>query len=574
MNMKGLKYILIMTVTILLASCNEWIDPISYVEPGPDQSAPVVTIKYPVEGTSIQVPTLLASVNIQIEVTDDIELKSVSVSIDGTEITSYNTFKDYRRLVAEYLYTNVTNGAHTLIVTGTDLQNKTTTATVHFEKKPPYTPLYNGEIFYMPFDGDYVEKISFIEATKVGNPGFTGEAGALKGVNAYKGATDAYLTFPTTGLTSGEFSAEFWYKVNGSPDRSGILNASPPGEDRTKGFRLFREGSAISQQIKLNVGTGSAETWNDGDFIVAPGTEWVHIAFTVSATECIIYINGAVARVAASSGPMDWTDCSVISIGSGAPNYTYWGHLSDLSCYDELRLFNKVLTQAEIQTIMENDKPYVPRYDGEVFYMPFEGSYRDLVSKTDAGTVGTPGFEDSGKIGKAYAGATDAYLTFPTTAINGDAWSVVFWYKVNASPDRSGIINTSLTGEDRTKGFRIFREGSATSQQVKLNVGTGSSEVWNDGGFIDAPATDWTHVAITVSGTSCSIYLNGVLTRPASAMAAPTDWTGCDVMSIGSGAPNFIYWGHSYDLSLYDELRMFNKELSQSEIQAIINDEN
>jgi hypothetical protein len=280
--MKGLKYILIMTVTIILASCNEWIDPISYVDPGPDQSAPVVTIKYPVEGTAIQVPTLIGSINIQMEVTDDIELKSVSVKIDGTEIISYATFKDYRRLVAEYLYTNLTNGSHTLTVTGTDLQNKATTATVHFEKKPPYTPLYDGEVFYMPFDGDYVEKISFVEATKVGTPGFAGQANALKGVNAYKGAEGAYLTFPTAGLTSGEFSAAFWYKVNASPDRAGILNASPAGEDRTKGFRLFREGSASAQRIKLNIGTGSDETWNDGQEIAAPATDWVHIAFTVS----------------------------------------------------------------------------------------------------------------------------------------------------------------------------------------------------------------------------------------------------------------------------------------------------
>lgn len=571
--MKGLRYLIILAGTLIFASCNEWIDPISYVDPGTDQSAPVVKVIYPLEGTSIQVPTLLASVNIQLEVTDDIELKSVSVRMDGTEITSYSTFKDYRRLVAEYLYTQVSNGPHTLIVTATDLENKTSTATVHFEKKPPYTPLYDGEVFYMPFDGDYMEKITFVEATRVGTPGFAGEANALKGLNAYKGATDAYLTFPATGLASGEFSAAFWYKVNGSPDRSGIINASPSGEDRTKGFRLFREGSASSQRIKLNVGTGAGETWNDGDVIASPGTDWVHIAFTVSSSKTIIYINGSPVREAGSAGPMDWTGCDVIGIGSGAPNFIYWNHKSDLSLYDELRLFNKELSQSEIQSIMDNDRPYLPKYSGEVFYMPFEGNYKELISKTEASVTGTPSFEPVGMVGKAYMGAVDSYLTFTTTAIKGNAWSIVFWYKPNASPDRSGIINSSAPGEDRTKGFRIFREGNATEQRIKSNVGTGTGETWNDGAVIATPATGWTHIAITVSGTASSIYFNGVLTRPASAMGAVTDWTGCDVMSIGSGAPNFTYWGHSYDLSLYDELRMFNKELTQAEIQAIFEDE-
>ena len=38
---------------------------------------------------------------------------------------------------------------------------------------------------------------------------------------------------------------------------------------------------------------------------------------------------------------------------SGAPNFTGWGHLSDQSFMDELRLFNKALSQEEVQTILE-----------------------------------------------------------------------------------------------------------------------------------------------------------------------------------------------------------------------------
>jgi hypothetical protein len=570
MNMKVFKNILILSfILVSVAACNKGIDPITYVAPGSDESAPVVTIKYPAEGTKIQVPELVTSINIQIEVTDDIELGSISILMDGTEITSYNEFKDYRRAVREYLYDNVTNGNHILAVKATDLQGKTTTSQVHFEKKPPYVPLYDGEVFYMPFDGDYMEKISYVNATIVGTPGFAGTS--LKGTNAFKGATDSYITFPTTGLKSSEFSAAFWYKVNGSPVRSGILNASPTGEDRTKGFRLFREGSASAQRIKLNVGTGTGETWNDGQEIAAPGTDWVHIAFTVSGTSCIIYINGAVAATVANTG-LDWTGCDVFGIGSGAPNFIYWDHKSDLSYYDELRLFNKALTQVEIQNIIDNDKPYVAKYSGEVFYMPFEGSYKELISKTDATKVGSPGFTDSGKHGKAYTGAADSYITFPTTGLKSSTFSATFWYKVNATPDRSGILNASPTGEDRTKGFRLFREGDAASQTIKLNVGVGT-ETWNNGGVIVAPGTEWVHMAFSVSSTTCTIYINGVVLQEV-ANTGSIDWTGCDVIGIGSGAPNFTYWGHSYDVSQYDELRFFNKALTLAEVQTIMNDDN
>lgn len=578
--MKIFKYVVVGLFAIVFATaCNEGIDPITAVDPGPDASAPVITIKYPTEGTKIQVPELVTSVNIQFEATDDIELKSVAILIDNVEVTSFSNFKDYRRLVQEYLYDKVTNGAHKLTVKATDLGGKVTNTSVNFEKKPPYTPLYAGETFYMPFDGDYVEKISFKEATKVGTPAFAGEA--LKGTNAYLGATDSYLTFPLTGLTGNEFSAEFWYKANSTPDRSGLISISPGGEDRTKGLRFFREGSATSQRFKLNVGTGTGETWNDGGVIALPNTKWVHLAFTISQTACVIYINGAVAASVPTT-KIDFTGCSSISIASGAPNFAYWDHKSDLSKYDEMRFFNRALTGDEIQAIIQNDSPYVAKYSGEVFYMPFEGNYKELNSNTTASKVGTPTFAD-GKVGKAYAGATDSYLTFPTTnLVKTSEVSAVFWMKVNASPDRAGIL--TLGPEDktnagypavqnkRTSGFRFFREGSATSQQFKVNVGLGgTNESWNDGGKIDPSAGTWVHMAFTVSGSKSIIYINGELARESALTAI--DWTGCDLLSIMSGMPRFTEWGHKSDLSLMDELRIFNKALSQDEIKTIMNAE-
>ncbi len=578
--MKRMKYILsLILVAVFLSACNEGIDSISRVDPGPDASAPVVTIKYPVEGTSIQVPELVASINIQFEATDDIELGSVKIILDGTELKSYNEFKDYRRALVQYQYDNVTSGSHTLVVRATDKEGKTTDATVNFEKKPPYTPVYAGETFYMPFDGDYVEKISFKSATVVGSPGFAGTA--LKGLNAYAGATDSYLSFPLAGLNSSEFTAEFWYKVNATPDRAGIISISPTGDSRNSGLRFFREGNATSQQFKLNMGTGAGETWNDGGSVAIPADGWIHLAFTVSSTECTVYINGAAVRTAATT-PIDWTGCDAISIASGAPNFIYWDHKSDLSDYDEMRFFNRALTAEEIQNIIQNDSPYVPKYNGEVFYMPFEGNYKEKNSNINATEVGTPGFE-TGKVGQAYAGAADSYLTFPTTElVKSNELSAVFWMKVNASPDRAGILvmgpeDTANAGfpdvqNKRTNGFRFFREGSATSQQLKVNVGLGASESWNDGGLVDPTTGDWVHVAFVISGTKSSIYINGELAREAT-YTGGIDWTGCDLLQIMSGAPRFTEWNHFSDQSLMDELRIFNRALSQDEIKTIMDNE-
>ncbi len=569
-----------MIALAFIAGCNEGIDPISQVNPGPDATAPVIKVIAPAAGYEIKVPDLISPVPIQVEVTDDIELQSVLITIDGKEVANYTTFIDYRRLLADTVYKEVANGDHVITIKATDLGGKVTTQTVNFAKVSPYTKVFPNEVFYMPFEGDYMEMISFKNATKVGSPTFV--TGGIMNGQAYQGATDSYLTFPIENLKNQEFTAAFWYKVNATPDRSGILSVSPPGEVRTNGFRLFREGGPAKQRIKLNVGTGTGETWNDGQEIDAPSTEWVHVAFTVSSTFAVIFINGSVAAEVANTG-IDWTNCTSLSIGSGQPNFAYWDHKSDLSQYDELRFFDKALSVSEIQAIIDHDSPYVPKYGGEVFYMNFDGNYKEMLSKTEATKVGTPDFAE-GKKGQAYAGATDSYLTFPTDGLKNTEFSAVFWTKTNAAPDRAGILvmgpedteNASYptVQNNRKSGFRFFREGSATAQIFKLNAGNGTADTWFDGGAaatIDPTAGNWVHMAFTISATECVVYFDGEVVNKGS--FGGVNWDGCDILSIMSGVPRFTEWNHLSDLSLMDELRIFNKALTQAEIKTIHDNE-
>ncbi len=190
-------YSILISLLIVISACDNGIDPISYVAPGNDEAAPAVVISYPAEGTKIKVKESVTSIKIQFEVTDDIEIKDIVLSLDGTKIAGFDTFKDYRRLLGEYLYNALADGSHILTLTATDLTGKNTSKSVNFEKEPPYVPIFEGEVFYMPFDGDYTELISQDMATKVGSPGFND--GGVYG-KAYAGATDGYLTFPIADI--------------------------------------------------------------------------------------------------------------------------------------------------------------------------------------------------------------------------------------------------------------------------------------------------------------------------------------------------------------------------------------
>ncbi|WP_372917813.1 LamG-like jellyroll fold domain-containing protein [Salegentibacter sp.] len=561
----------LLLLVIGFASCEyDGIDPLTQIDPGPDEGAPEINIQSPSDGATIQVPEPVASVNIRFEVIDDIEVDNIEVLVNGNQIATYDDFLDYRIVKEEIVFDEVTNGEHTLTINATDIAGNTTTKTVNFSKEPPYTPRYAGEFFYMPFNGDFMELVNIYEADETGNPAITGNS--YLGSGAYFGVADSYIDVELNEEDLGsEFSGAFWYKMSAEEDRAGILVAGAEGsgadENREQGFRLFREGSADSQTIKLNVGNGDGESWNDGGTIDVDG-EWMHIAFSITPSETILYVNGMPLRTGAMAGEIDWTGVEQLTIGAGGEAFSYWDHRSDVnSVIDELRLFNRELTQAEIQDLINASSVTLD--------MPFDGNYNDLVANREVTEVGSPGFAGESVSGSnAYAGAEGAYLMMPSDGLLSEEFSATFWYKVNASPDRAGIITISPEDEDnpdaqnnRTSGFRLFREGNAEEQRIKANVGNGSADSWNDGGVITVADGEWVHVAFVLTDSESRIYLDGELVNTGD-VSGGVDWTGTDIVSIMSGAPRFTEWNHLSDQSYMDELRFYNKALTQEEIQA------
>jgi hypothetical protein len=593
------SFVVILLILLVLPACErEGIDPISQVEPGPDQTAPVVTLSAPLDGNVIQVLDAVTTITIRFEVVDDIEIDRVVVSFDGSEIAAFDEFRDYRRLVEEVVYANVTDGTHTVSVTATDLTGKSTTETVTITKEPAYTPLYEGEVLYMPFNGDYIDLVNIQEPTVVGNPGFAGES--VDGSNAYAGAEASYLTYPTEKLMlENEFSAVFWMKVIDVPNRAGILVIGPPDpnnpdnpNNRTGGFRFFREGieDQFVQRFKLNIGTGAGDSWFDGGEAadVRPETDdWHHFAISMSADRATVMIDGVVVSQGELPGPVDWTGADVLSIMSGAPRFTGWNHLADHGFMDELRIFDRALTQEEVTEIFTAEggtagTGYTPEFDGEQFYLSFDGEdFMDMVSGNELTVVGSPTLSEDGREGQAYEGAEGAYLTYPTTGLAGNEFSASMWMKLDPDPDRAGILVVAPPNPDNpdanllTSGFRFFREATneGATQRFKLNIGTGEGNSWFDGGAaadLPADSDEWHHLAFSIGAGSATVYIDG---EAVSTGEFPgVDWSDTDMLTIMSGAPNFVGWGHLSDRSLLDDLRLFDKALSAEEITALYNE--
>lgn len=570
-----IAFLLSLVVVLFTACDDDNIDPITKVAPGEDASAPLVSIISPVPGFQIQVPDPVTSITIKLKAEDDIEITNVTVSFDGVEIATYTDFLDYRIVTKELKYDQVTTGDHEITVSATDIAGNTTMSSVTFSKKPPYTPLFEGETFYMPFDGSYANLITFDEANEVGNPGFSSET--IAGSGAYDGAADSYLTYPSAGLAQGsEFSATFWLKIDASDGRSGIIAIAPPTpsapSDKPSGFGLIREGNATAQKFILLVGNGTNATWvNPG----APATidpslnEWVHFGITISETKASLYMNGALAGESDLSG-FNWDGVGDLSIMSGDPNFNGWNHKVEKGQMDELRLYNKALSLTDIQTVMLKEQA--------ALYMSFNGDYKDAVSKEEATPVGNPDFNFTDAISEySYQGAPDSYLTFPSDDLaEGTSFTTAFWLKIDETNGRSGIINIAPAEPagpaDKPSGFGLIREGNETAQKFILLVGNGTNATWVNPGApatIDPSLDEWVHIAITISNTSAILYLDGEVAGQSD--LSGFNWANVGDLSIMSGDPNFNGWNHKTETGLMDELFIFKQVLTKEQIQLLMN---
>lgn len=563
----NIKYLTLLAFLFLMIGCErEGIDPITRIEPGQDEGAPEINIKYPQEGTVINEPKELSTITIDLEVEDDIELQEIEVLVNGEQVAVFSDFTDYRIALKKVTFEGLPIGEHTVTVRATDMEGKQSEKTVNFSKEPPYAPMFENEIAYMPFNKDFMELIGLDTPSQTGNPGFSDDA--QEGTGSYKGAADSYLTLPLPELGD-EFSIAFWYKLDPSVERAGILTATDDA-DLNQGFRLFREsqGSPDTQTIKLNMGIGDDSVWNDGGKISSVEPEWTHITLTVSPSGTAIYFNGVLERATVLNNvTIDWTGVENLVIGSGL-NFNNWGHNSDPSLIDELRIFDAALTAEEVNMMVN------PPSEELSLYLPFDGDYVEQTSGRNITVVGSPEFAGEGKVGtNAYAGAEGAYLTFPSNGLLTDEFSTTFWYKVNATPNRAGIISISAPNEtdpnknNLTKGFQLFREGGAESQRIKASVGNGEGNNWNDGGLIDATAGEWVHIAFVITGSKSRIYINGDLVNEAN-VTGGVDWTGADLVSVMSGAPRFVEWNHLSDTSYIDDLRFYRVALTEEEIEA------
>ena len=134
------------------------------------------------------------------------------------------------------------------------------------------------------------------------------------------------------------------------------------------------------------------------------------------------------------------------------------------------------------------------------------------------------------------------------------------WVKLGAGNDNAAIFDL---GSTISKNWWLHTLPAASGKGVRFGLGNGVGSVTNlDYAFPTATADDWHNVAVTYNGASLLLYVDGELISTAAASVAADSMT----LFFGQKAN-----GTGFYNGLIDEVRFFNRQLSQTDIQMFLN---
>jgi Concanavalin A-like lectin/glucanases superfamily/Carboxypeptidase regulatory-like domain len=242
---------------------------------------------------------------------------------------------------------------------------------------------------------------------------------------------------------------------------------------------------------------------------------------------------------------------------------------------DELSIYNRTLSLSEIQAIFNAGtagKCFIPTPTpapaGLVSWWSGDGNTLDSRSRNN-GTLTNGATFTGGNVGQAFDldGVDDSIFVPDSPSIRPTSLTIEGWFRFDSV---SGGVKFLVSKNASSSFSYLVRYSPTDPLQLSLRTGnTGPGSGQNtplDVSFLPTPA-QWNHLAFTFddAANTQSIYINGVLTA-SNAAPNPISYT-IDPLRLGSnplGTALFFDGG-------IDELSIYNRSLSLSEIQTIFN---
>jgi len=373
--------------------------------------------------------------------------------------------------------------------------------------------------------------------------------------------TGDYVSVPFTGNlnVTDEMTISAWIKPN--------LNQSTGGSNQIiqrlnwneyTGFFL-REGYNQSHYLQFFVGNGTQWTNAPGSTLTADN--WYYVTGTVKANDKIrLYVNGT--QIGSGTNYVGIINQSMIT------DTIRIGYEGSTKCFngtiDEVRIWNRTLTEAEINAEMQNSLSVIRPV---VSYSFEESDSANYVNDTHIWV--------KGKYGSAlsFDGVNDYVNDSHIPQLDNNAsFTISFWMNQSSSnPCEISIVKETI-GEPGTGN--LFSVGTSGSSNAEFLPNRVMFEIWNGPGGqnnyfgnIVLQNNVWYYLSYVFDANNSNLimYINGTLESQISYNKGTPVAT--QYLTIGRGFGSC----QGYFNGILDEVRIWNRTLSQAEIQDVMN---
>jgi hypothetical protein len=363
---------------------------------------------------------------------------------------------------------------------------------------------------------------------------------------------------PELQLTE-EFTLEAWVRPTGSGEEAGPLLTQVDTSAGEEEERFAYELLAGENEVPKAWVRKGGEAGYQGIYGTEPLPEhaWAHLALSDDGAHLRLYVDGEL--VSTTPAPDVTVAAGPLEIGCDA----FGGHFEGR--IDELRLYNRVLDEAEVQG--DKAAPIQTPSAGPVAAYSFdegEGtSAEDLTGNGHTATLeGATWARGRYGDGLQFDGENDCVSIPNSPELQlTEEFTLEAWVRPTGSGEEAGPVltqvDTSAGEEEERFAYELLAgENEVPKAWVRKGGEAGYQGIY---GTEPLPEHAWAHLALTDDGAHLRLYVDGDLVRTT---PAPNVTTASGSLEIGCDA----FGGHFE--GRIDELRIYNRVLDGGEVAA------
>jgi hypothetical protein len=312
--------------------------------------------------------------------------------------------------------------------------------------------------------------------------------------------------------------------------------------------------------------------------VTAPRSRWHHVVYTYDGTNHRIILDGLISPSSSAAAPR----CAITeAVAGSAPD----GREAFLGSLDDLRIYDRVLTDAEIAVLAQGEEPAQTMSVKEGLRPP--GDPRVMGPLAEKLTAYWPLDEGMGTLigdlsGSDNLGTLAGAPTWTAGGFPSAQFDNPFSLTLNGTVDQVELLGNRLPAIDQNVSISLWFNYSAqpmsgnrtmlsltnTTELCGVQVGTRGANlaVWLRGGPVlvttPAPAPGWRHLVYTYDGATQSLYVDG---------AAPITTSNRSVVcrTIEGAIGNFLS-GRDHFVGQLDDIRVWSQRtLTPEDVAAL-----